>query len=154
MFKSHIEETITVVLAMVMGIIMALVSIVVEGLDFNFPNVFKMWSMITMVILLASIIIPYKKWSEKFTDLFHLQKKSMLYKLVDNILPSLILNTCSTVVVSAANIFHNEAIPAEMQMEEWIQGIMHSWPIMLIISYFAAFAAVAVGKQVASRYCD
>ncbi|MGN0250356.1 MAG: hypothetical protein ACI4EH_03180 [Oliverpabstia sp.] len=154
MFKSHIEETITVVLAIVMGIIMALVSVVLENLELNFSNVFKTWSMITMVILLASIMIPYKKWSEKFTALFHLKYESIIYKLVDNILPSLILNTCCTVIVSAVNIFHNEAIPAEMQMEEWIQGIIHSWPIMLVISYFAAFVAVAAGKQVAKRYCD
>lgn len=154
MFKSHIEETITVVLAIVMGIIMALASIVTENLEFNFSNIFKMWSMITMVILLASIIIPYKKWSEKFTALFRIDHESIIYKMLDNILPSLILNTCSTLVVSAANIFYNEAIPAERQMEKWIQGILHNWPIMFVISYFAAFLAIAAGKRAAKKYCD
>ena len=38
MFKSHFGETVTVVLAIVMGIIMALASIFVEHLDFNFSN--------------------------------------------------------------------------------------------------------------------
>lgn len=154
MFKNYVGETITIVLAIVMGVIMALASIMVEHLDFNFSNVFQTWSMITMVILLASIIIPYKEWSEKFMALFNLKRESIIYKLVDNIVPSLILNTCNTVIVSAVNIFYNEAIPAEVQMEKWLQGIAHNWLIMFVISYFAAFVAVAVGKRVAQKYCS
>lgn len=42
---------------------------------------------IVMVIIFVSVIIPYKDWSVKFTALFH----------------ALILNTCNTVIVSAAN---------------------------------------------------
>lgn len=153
MFKSYFGETVTVVLAIVMGIIMALASIAVEHLDFNFSNLFKIWSMITMVILLVSVFIPYNEWSEKLMTLFHLKKESISYTLADNILPSLILNTCNTMIVSAANIFYNEAIPAEIQMEKWIEGILHNWPIMFVISYFAAFAAVAAGKWAAQKYC-
>ena len=153
MFKSHFGETVTVVLAIVMGIIMALASIFVEHLDFNFSNIFKIWSMITMVILLVSVFIPYNEWSEKLMTMFRLRKESISYTLADNILPSLILNTCNTMIVSAANIFYNEAIPAEIQMEKWIEGILHNWPIMFVISYFAAFAAVAAGKWVAQKYC-
>lgn len=153
MFKSHFGETVTVVLAIVMGLIMSLASIVVEHLDFNFSNVFKIWSMITMIILLVSVLIPYNEWSEKLMVLFRLKKESISYKLADNILPSLILNTCNTLIVSAANIFYNESIPAEIQMEKWVQGVLHNWPVMFVISYFAAFAAVAAGKWTAQKYC-
>ncbi len=153
MFKSHFGETVTVVLAIVMGGVMALASIIVEHLDFNFSNVFKIWSMITMVILLASIIFPYQEWSARFTSLFGVEKGSIAYKLIDNVLPSLILNTCNTVIVSSANIFYNEAIPAEIRAEKWIEGVLHNWPVMFVISYFTAFAAVAVGKWAARRYC-
>lgn len=153
MFKSHFGETVTVVLAIVMGFIMSLASIVVEHLDFNFSNVFKIWSMITMIILLVSVLIPYNEWSNKLMVLFRLKKGSISYKLANNILPSLILNTCNTLIVSAANIFYNESIPAEIQMEKWIQGVLHNWPVMFVISYFAAFAAVAAGKWTAQKYC-
>lgn len=153
MFKEHFGETVTVVLAIVMGFIMALASIVEQHLDINFSNIFKISSMITMVILLVSIIIPYNQWSEKLTALMKLKKKSIFYRLADNILPSLILNTSITIIVSGANIFYNEAIPAEIQMEQWIQGILHSWPIMFVISYFASFGAVIAGKWVAEKYC-
>lgn len=153
MFKSHFGETVTVVLAVVMGVIMSLSSIIVDHLAFHFSNVFKIWAMITLVILLASMVIPYKEWSGKFTGLFHLKEGSISYKLVNNIVPSLILNTANTVIVSAANIFYNEAIPAEIQMEEWTQGLIHDWPIMFVISYLAAFVAEAAGKWVARKYC-
>ena len=43
MFKSHFGETVTVVLAVVMGFIMSLASIIVDHLAFNWSNVFMIW---------------------------------------------------------------------------------------------------------------
>lgn len=153
MFKSHFGETVTLVLAIVMGFIMSVASVIVNHRGFNFSNVFKIWSMITTVIILASIIFPYKDWSGKFTALFHVKEESISYKLIDNILPSVILNTCNTVIVSAVNIFYNEAVPAELWVGEWIHAVLHEWPVMFVISYFAAFAAEALGKWTARKYC-
>ena len=151
MFKNHFSETVVVILSIAMGFMMSLACIVVDRLPFHFPNVFKLWAMITLVILLVSIVVPYKDWSARFTALFPVEKGGIPYKMIDNILPSLILNTCNTVIVSAANVFYNEAIPAEMQMGHWIQGIIHDWPIMFVVSYCAAFLAEALGVWVAKR---
>ena len=93
MFKNHFGETVTVVLAIIMGLIMAFAVIVIDHLAINFSTVFQIWSMITLVILLVSIVIPYKSWSAHFTVLLHLQDGSVAHRMVDNILPSLILNT-------------------------------------------------------------
>lgn len=153
MFKSHYGETVIVVLAIVIGFLMSLASMVVDHLAFNYSNVFKIWSMITLVVLIVSIFVPYKAWSTRFTSLFPVEQGSIGYKLIDNILPSLILNTCNTLAVSAANILYNESIPAELQMAEWGQSILHDWPIMFVVSYIGAFIAEAVGVRVASRYC-
>lgn len=154
MFKNHYGETITVVLSIVMGFIMAFAVIVVDHLELNFSTVFQIWAMITLVILLVSAVIPYKDWSARFTAMFHVTEGSITYRLVDNILPSLILNTFNTVIVSAANIFFNEAIPASEQAGVWFHGIVRDWPITFVISYLAAFAAEAAGKFVAERYCS
>ena len=151
MFKTHFSETVTVVLAIVMGLMMALACIIIDHLPLHFSNVFSIWSMITMVILLVSIVMPYKDWSRKFAGLFPFSKGSLLYKLIDNILPSLILNTCNTVIVSAANIFNNPAIPAELQMTDWLQGLVRDWPIMFVVSYVCAFFAEALGVWVAKQ---
>ena len=151
MFKEHFSETVTVVLAIVMGFMMSVACIIVDHLPFHFSNVFSIWSMITMVILLVSITVPYKAWSARVTGLFPVSKGSLPYKLIDNILPSLILNTCNTVIVSAANIFYNPLIPAELQMTDWLQGIARDWPIMFIVSYFCAFVAETLGVWVAKK---
>jgi len=153
MFRDHFGETVTVVLSLVMGFIMAFAVIVVDHLELHFSNVFSIWAMVTLVILLVSIIIPYKKWSAAFTSLFHLPKGSIGYRIVDNILPSVILNTFNTVVVSAANILYNETIPESVQIGIWLQGILHDWPITFVVSYLAAFVAEAAGKYVAERCC-
>ena len=152
MFKEHFSETVTFVLAISMGFMMAVACIIIDHLPLHFSNVFSIWSMITMVILLVSIAIPYKAWSARFTGLFPLLKGSLPYKLIDNILPSLILNTCNTVIVSAANIFYNPEIPAELQMTDWLHGIARDWPIMFVVSYFCAFVAEALGVWVAQKY--
>lgn len=154
MFKSHYGETVTVVLSLVMGLIMAVAAIFVDHLPFHFGNLFSIWGMIVLVILIVSIIIPYKAWSEKLTGLVCTKRDGIAWKLVENILPSLILNTCNTVIVSAANILFNEAIPAQLRMGEWTQGIIHDWPITFVISYLAAFVAEAAGKWVADRYAQ
>ena len=152
MFKSHYGETVTVVLSLVMGLIMAVAVIIVDHLPFHFGNLFSIWAMIVLVILIVSILIPYKAWSEKLTGLVCRNRDGIIWKLVENILPSLILNTCNTVIVSAANILFNDAIPVELRMGEWTQGIIHDWPITFVISYLAAFVAEAAGKWVADRY--
>lgn len=154
MFKNHFGETVTVVLAIVMGFIMSFAVIVVDHLELHFSNVFQIWAMVTLVILLVSAVVPYKEWSARFTSLFHLSEGSIAYRLVDNILPSLILNTFNTMVVSAASVFFNGAIPAPDQAGVWLQGILHDWPITFVISYLAAFVAEAVGKLVAERNCS
>lgn len=153
MFKNHFGETVTVVLAIMMGLIMAFAIIIIDHLAINFSTVFQIWSMITLVILLVSAVVPYKDWSTQFTALFHLQEGSIAYRIVDNILPSLILNTFNTVIVSATSVFFNEAIPASEQVGVWLHGIIHDWPITFVISYLAAFVAEAAGKLVAERYC-
>lgn len=152
MFKDHYGETLLVVLSIVMGFIMAVAILFVDHLAFNFSNLFKNWSMITMVVLLASIFLPYKKWSAGFTRLFGLRVGSLGWKLVDGIVPSLILNTLNTVIVSAANILYNETIPAAEQVSVWTAGILHDWPITFVVSYFAAFIAEWCGKLVADKY--
>ena len=75
---------ITVVLSLVMGLIMAVTAIVVDHLPFNYGNVFSIWAMITLVILLVSIFIPYKDWSGKLTGMVCRDEGSILYKLIDN----------------------------------------------------------------------
>lgn len=151
MFKNHFGETVIVILAILMGLIMSVASVMINHQAFNYPNVFKIWAMITLVILLVSILIPYKEWSEKLTGLVVHNKESILYKLVVNVLPSLILNTCNTVLVSGANILYNEAIPAEEQLGKWMEGILHDWPVMFVVSYFAAFIAEAAGVWIAKQ---
>ena len=152
MFKSHYVETLVVSLALAMGLFMALAIVAVDGLPFNYSTVFSNWAMITLVILLVSIFVPYKDWSRKLTKLVCRDEKSLAYKLIENILPSLVLNTCNTVLVSAANILYNDAIPAELQVTEWVQGILRDWPVMFVVSYLAAFGAEALGGYVANKY--
>ena len=152
MLKDHFGETLLLVLALVMGLLMSVAVILLDGIPFNLPNIFKIWAMITLVIILVSIVLPYKSWSAAFCCRLGLREESLGWKLADGIVPSLVLNTINTVVVSAANIFYNEAIPVSEQLGRWLHGIIRDWPITLVISYFVAFVAEYCGKLVAEKY--
>ena len=60
MLKTHYGETLLLILALVMGFIMAVAVILLDGIALNISNIFKIWAMISLVIILVSIFIPYK----------------------------------------------------------------------------------------------
>ena len=107
--------------------------------------------MIALSIILVSLFVPYKAWGERLAKLCGCREGTAPFKLISGIVPSLVLNTFITVLVSAANILYNPAIPAEHQMGEWISGMIHDWPITLVISYLASFVAEFAGMKVAER---
>ena len=152
MLKTHYGETLLLVLALVMGLLMSVAVILLDGIPFHLSNIFKIWAMITLVIILVSMVLPYKSWSAAFCRRLGLREGSLGWKLADGIVPSLVLNTFNTVVVSAANIFYNEAIPVSEQLGRWLHGIIRDWPITLVISYFVAFVAEYCGKLAAEKY--
>ena len=152
MFKSHFGETVVVVIALIMGLVMSLAAIFLNHLPLNFSTVFSIWGLVVLVVLLVSIVLPYKAWSARLIGAF-LAEGTPAYRLADNIFPSLIFNTFNTVVISGVNILYNDAIPAAQQTSIWIQSILHDWPIMFVVSYFAALFAEAMGVCVAKKCC-
>lgn len=151
MLKDHYGETLLLVLSLVMGLLMAIAVTLLDGVPFNLSNLFKIWAMITLVIILVSIFLPYKTWSAAFCRKLGCKSGTLCWKLADGIVPSLILNTFNTFVVSAANIFYNEAIPPSEQFGHWIHGCLRDWPITLVISYFVSYVAEYCGKLAADK---
>ena len=152
MLKTHYGETLLLVLSLVMGVLMAVAVILLDGIPFNVCSVFQIWAMITLVIILVSIFLPYKAWSAAFCRRLSLKEGTVGWKLADGVVPSLVLNTFNTVIVSAANVFYNEAIPVSEQLSHWGHGIVRDWPITFVISYVAAFIAEYFGMLVAEKY--
>ena len=104
MFREHFTQTVITVLAVVIGLIMSFTACIVDGLPLHYGNIFKLWGMITLVVLLVSMFVPYKKWSALLMEKIPVSEGSMAYKLLDNVIPTLVLNTFITVMVSGANI--------------------------------------------------
>ncbi|MBP3804413.1 MAG: hypothetical protein J6I76_11055 [Oribacterium sp.] len=154
MFKDHHTETVVVVLSVVMGLLMAVAAIIIDGLDMNYGNIFKLWGMITLVILMVSIFIPYKRWSSIVLEKTGIKEGTIIYKAADGIIPTLVLNTIITVLVSAANILYNENIPYDLRMNHWISGMIHDWPLTFVVSYFVSYIAAYIGEIVAVREGD
>lgn len=151
MLKSHFAMIVTVILSLVMGILMGIAVILIDHLPFNFMNLYKIWAMTVLDVLVVSLIIPYKKWSASLTHRLGLKEGTLPCILVSGIIPSLIFNTVNTLLISGAFIFHSAEIPAEAQKQVWLAGALHDWPIMLVISFFAALISEKIGVTVAER---
>lgn len=150
-FKDHFGMVVGTIIALVMGLIMSIASLIVDSLPMNFSMFFKNWGSITLVVLLVSIVIPCSVLGEKFAAALKCKPGSIAGILIANIIPSLIINTFNTLIVSAVNIFYNNAIPAELQFSAWMAAVVHDWPIMFVVSYIAALIAQKIGVAVAIK---
>lgn len=149
--KNHTGLVVMLVIAWVMGLIMTFAALVIDKLTWNYSNLFKIWAMIAHSILLVSLFVPYIEWGNSLARLCGCKVGTIPHKLISGIVPSLVLNSFITVLVSGANILYNPMIPADTQLQVWMSGMLHDWPITLVISYFASFIAEFVGIKVAKR---
>lgn len=151
-FKSHFGTILTSVLALFMGLVMALTVILINGLPMNWPTIFELWGEIFFIVFVCSLFIPYNAWGDWLAGLFHLQEGTLGFKLVQGIIPSVVLNTANTLICTGASIFYNPAIPQAARMSAFVAGCEKAWLPCFIVSYIASYVAVWLGETVAKRY--
>lgn len=105
-----------------------------------------------MIVFVFSLFIPYNAWGDWFAGLFHLKEGSLAFKLVQGIIPSVVLNSSNTFICTAASIFYNEAIPKAARMSAYLDGCKKAWLPCFVVSYIASFAAVWLGSKVVEKY--
>lgn len=151
-YKSHFGTILTTVLSMFMGVVMACFIIFLNHLPFNWVNLFELTAEISLIVFVFSLFIPYNAWGDWFAGLFHLKEGSLAFKLVQGIIPSVVLNSSNTFICTAASIFYNEAIPKAARMSAYLDGCKKAWLPCFVVSYIASFAAVWLGSKVAEKY--
>lgn len=118
----------------------------------NWVNLFELTAEINLIVFVCSLFIPYNKWGDWFAGLFHLKEGTISFKLVQGIIPSVVLNTFNTFICTGASIFFNESIPQAARMSAYLQGCAEAWLPCFIVSYIASFAGVWLGQNVANKY--
>lgn len=78
--------------------------------------------------------------------------RTVAYALVQGIIPSVVLNTFNTFICVGQSIFYNPAIPQAERMAIWWHSCVSIWLIFFIVSYFASYVAIWIGKFVANNY--
>lgn len=151
-YKSHFGTILTTVLSLVMGFIMAVFICILNHLPMHWVNLFQLTAEINLIVFVCSLFIPYNAWGDWFAGLFHLKKGSVPFKLVQGIIPSVVLNTFSTFICTGASIFFNPSIPQAARMSAYIHGSLVAWIPCFIVSYIASFLAVWLGSKVATKY--
>lgn len=151
-YKSYFGTILTTVLSLFMGLVMAITVIFINGLQFNWVNLFQLTAEIAAIVFVVSLFIPYNAWGDWFAGLFHLKEGSLSFKLVQGIIPSVVLNSFNTFICTGASIFYNQAIPKAGRLSAYLSGCEKAWLPCFVVSYIASFVAVWLGSLVAKRY--
>ena len=61
-FKEHFGTVLTSVLAIVMGLVMAITVILINHMPFTWIQLFELWAEIFMIVFVVSLFIPYNDW--------------------------------------------------------------------------------------------
>lgn len=139
------------VLALLMGLFMGVSILIINHEPINWTSLLDMWADITLVVTFVIIIAPINDWGHKFADFCKCRKGTVIYTMVSNIIPTLIINTVLAAVIPGLGIFYNEAIPKEARMGEWIGVFLGGWALTFVISYFLSLLAAQIGERVADK---
>ncbi|BDR59890.1 hypothetical protein [Lactobacillus xylocopicola] len=151
-YKSHFGTVLTSVLALFMGLVMAMFIIVLNALPFNWVNLFELTAEINLIVFVVSLFVPYNAWGDWFANLFPVQTDSPLFKLLQALIPSIVLNSCNTLICTGTSIFYHDAIPKAARMTVYLQSCAKAWLPCFIVSYFASFIGVWLGKTIAQKF--
>ncbi|MBR1709561.1 MAG: hypothetical protein IJ719_12145 [Clostridia bacterium] len=138
--------------SVIMGFVMAVTAIIVNKIPFGLGVLLKNACISILVVFLISLFIPYRKLGEQFAGLFPVKHGSLPFQLISNIVPSLIINTFNTIIISGANILTNPGIPAAARMGIWGSAIVKGFPIMFLVAYIASFFAQKIAFAFTSRF--
>ena len=145
-YKNHFGMIISSVVAICISLIMATSAIFVDKLTFTLPLLIKNWGTAFLVISLTGMAFPLTDWSFALGRKMGLRPETLPHVLVENFVATLFFNTTATIVLTAvaAGFLPNT-------LTAFVQGVLHDWPIMFIISYVFAFfvtkAAIRIAKQ-------
>lgn len=151
--EKRFGRTVTLIMSLIMGIIMAFAAIVVNKLPFSLPVLFRSILCSFLVALVLGLLIPLKPLGDKLASAFSLRERTLPFELVSNLVPSLVINTFNTVIMSGINILPNASIPEPARVQVWIGAILSSMGIMFIVSYIASFIAQKFAVRAAMQIC-
>jgi len=146
-------RVVTVIMALIMGVVMAIAAIVVNRQPFSPPLLIRNILCSSLIALVLGLLIPLKPLGDRLASAFSLRERTLPFELVSNLVPSLVINTFNTVIISGINILPNANIPEPARMNVWISAIFSSIGIMFVVSYIASFIAQKFAVKAAMRIC-
>ena len=139
------------VVAVLMGLFMGTTVLLLHGTQINWVSLGEVWAKITLVVTFVLALMPLNEWGEKSAKMAGCRQGTIVFGLVANILPTIIINTILGAVLPAMDIFYNEAIPKEARMGEWVAAFLGDWIPTFIAAYFFSMLAAKIGGMLADR---
>ena len=106
-WKSHHDMIVNATLAFLMGFFMGVSILLIEHTPINWVSLVTIWAKITFVVTVILMVLPVGSWGSSFAELCKCKNGSIAYTLVENLVPTFIINTVLAAVVPALGIFYN-----------------------------------------------
>jgi len=142
------------VVAVLMGLFMGMTVLLLHGTQINWVSLGSVWARISLVVTFALLLLPLNEWGAKTSEMAGCRQGTVVFSLVANILPTIIINTILGAVLPAMDIFYNEAIPKEARMGEWVACFLSDWIPTFIAAFFFSMLAAKIGGMIADRTLD
>ena len=150
-YRKHKDVIVSNFLALLMGLFMGVSILIIEHTPITWVSLFTIWAKITLVVMVVLMFLPVGEWGERFAEKLGCRPGTIVFKLVENLVPTFIINTVLAAVIPATGIFYNDAIPQAERMSTWFSTFIGGWALTFVISFFFGLLAAKIGKIVSAR---
>jgi hypothetical protein len=143
-FKNHFGMVISMIIALILSLCMALTAIFWDHLPFSIELLVRNWGTAFLTIIAITILIPGKMWGDKFAGMVRLRQGTLVFGMVSNLIPTFFYNTGATLVLVGVNITF--AAPF------YWQAVLHDYFVMYAVSYVLSLIAEAIAFKLAHSW--
>ena len=153
-YRNHFDMITNAVLALLMGLFMGIAMLIINHTTITWVSLLDIWADITLIVTVVLIFIPLNGWGNSFAAFCKCKKGTAAHILIENAIPTLVINTVLSAIIPAMEIFYNDHIPKEDRVSEWIGLFIGGWPLTFVISFVLSIIAVKIGKTIAQKTLD
>ena len=131
-------------IALIIVVIMCCVMSLVKTGGIPFPGILRNIAIGTAVAYAVSVLLPVNRWAEWFAMLFRVKQGSIVYVLLSNVIPSIVLGVLMTL------LFTYLAIGCPPY---FFAAFVSDLPLGLGIGYLAGVVATPIAMKLAACMC-
>ena len=131
-------------IALIIVVIMCCVMSLVKTGEIPFPGILRNMAIGIAVAYPASVLLPVSRWAEAFAGMFRVKQSSIVYALLSNVIPSIVLGVLMTLLFTYLAI----GFPPY-----FFAACVGDLPLGLGVGYLAGLIATPISMKLTACMC-